>query len=499
MSDGLVPAAAGFSSSARLADGTLPARRPLCCPPWFWSGAACGRDGALPGITSPTIGFWCSAPHPDFLPKHSTLPLGRRARPSSAVKPLSVCSFAVYWWEMSPDAGAHNGGLPKGVATGRAPDGERARSRLADRMQRRPATATENLCGFRHQAVLPWRQGLAQPRWGAAAMAAAPHRGCASRRAGAPRFVDTATDVLEGQPPRGTRARLGAASTAARDDPWRGGDARPAGGWGSIRQGSPRGRLTASEATRRASTPTLTAVRPRHPFPSDAPPHLSRFFFCQTPRKQTRSRWAARISWDGCTARRSAGTRGHTGGLFTPSQRRPPDARGGSYAPADGRNVRPHTTAECAPAHAPRLSLLPLRAGPPAHPHARCACVCRPTSSPYRFSPFGRIFRCRAPGSHHAPCHRVHPATVGHRARHRRPRAPHGRGVIDWWALAQRPPNPPARGVRCGGRGSGGWGRGWGGIRRVVGGLVLAAVMRVRPPPEARRRKSDMPAGDTSA
>jgi len=133
-------------------------RRPRCCPLWFRSRAECaGGTGHRQASHTSTNGSRCSAPHPEFLPKRFSFSLGLgHARSSSVIGPLSVCSCAVYQSEMKPDVGARRGAPPPGSARERAPNGGRAPSR--PRIQRRPATSTANLCGYRHQAVRSWQR-----------------------------------------------------------------------------------------------------------------------------------------------------------------------------------------------------------------------------------------------------------------------------------------------------------------------------------------------------
>ena len=94
-------------------------------------------------------------------------------------------------------------------------------------------------------------------------------------------------------------------------------------------------------------------------------------------------------------------------GLFQPLPTAPANARGGSYAPAAGRTVRG------APAHPPRPSSLPPRAGPPPPPHRPWAGGRgRPPRHPPPF-PTRPLAHPTRPGaaarSSRAPCHHVAP------------------------------------------------------------------------------------------
>jgi len=95
-----------------------------------------------------------------------------------------------------PQGGRRTGPARRGVPP--TAGGHRHAPRSGCEDDRRPvtsATSLANVCGYRRQAVLSWWRR--RPT-------------CAGRaRAPATRFGDTATAVLDGQPPRGTRERRG--------------------------------------------------------------------------------------------------------------------------------------------------------------------------------------------------------------------------------------------------------------------------------------------------
>jgi len=381
-----------------------------------------GRPVHCQASLTRTIGSRCSTLHPDSLPKSFSVLLAGALddRPPSRPSPCVAVQCSNRGGR-APTLARAGPPPPRVSATGRAHSGGRAPSRPAQRMRRRPATSTENLCGNRPQAVL--------------ILSRAPHRGGANRRSGAP-----------ANPFRGHRDSRARQSAAAWDEGEAGGcvnsrSGRPVArwwrstgrpvGWFLGGYSSARTQLTAAEATRTACTPTLLCpiVSLSHLSPSGAPPHPSRFC-CQThQQKKPRANGRPTLS-DGGSACSSAGTRQSTGGLFRPSQRHPPDARGGSYAPAAGCNVRPPHRCRVPP-HTPRPSLLPLRCGPArtrtrdarVGVRARATHVRVPTIHPWLLPPARspRSCRCRAPiasmtprPTHAAARHRVQLATVGH-------------------------------------------------------------------------------------